>query len=227
VTRWTLPTGTERPTSLGFDAVNVSAADSPRIVDGRFFSSSGPFASTAPGGSTRGEAYTETSINPGDHVNIQADFVAYLGPEAANDLWHIILQQHGPITSGTYAGDYPPPCLSLVVRSGKLRWGGGAGPDYNWDNEKYVDLVNFVSGKRYRINIEYIATPSSAPIDQSISITVNGNVVFDGVASSFSFPSGTIYANMNDAYYKMGLYKSGDVLGRQWICYSRLVIDVR
>lgn len=97
----------------------------------------------------------------GDILVFEGIVSATLGAASATDAhWHLLWQAHGP--GGPPTSTWRPPPVSLTVRNGQLRLGGGEGhPSHSWtDSTSYYawtkPLATWTEGKQYRFRIEML-----------------------------------------------------------------------
>ncbi|WP_284304352.1 heparin lyase I family protein [Mobilicoccus caccae] len=106
---------------------------------------------------------TVTQYREGQTVTHEATYTGQLGAVAQGDSnWHVIWQLHGPMKDASWPG----PAMTLAVRNGQLRLGGGAGhPNQDWSRRNYewlAPLTTWTDGKPVRVKVQtYLSADST------------------------------------------------------------------
>lgn len=137
----------------------------------------------------------------GDHISCEFALTPHLGDTAADgDQWQVVWQLHGPTTKG----DWPPPPLTLHVRSDTWRIGGGAGREEGGRSTYAEPFPAFVDGREARWRID--AVVSSDPQKARVDAWLDGKQV----VTDWHPPAGTRYPDHDYLTLKSGLYAGTD-----------------
>jgi len=150
-----------------------------------------------------------TQYREGQTVTHEATYTGQLGPAGQDDAnWHVIWQLHGPMKDGSWPG----PAMTLAVRNGQLRLGGGAGhPNQDWSRQNYewlAPLTTWTDGKPVKVKVQTYL--SADPAKGWVSAWVDGRQVLTQwrpTSLKGGLRPGTLYPGMDHVVSRGGLYR--------------------